>query len=216
VATAFLTAFYMFRMWFMTFSGSPRSEYHAHESPKIMTVPLMVLAGLALVSGFSLFIGSGFRAFIEGSLGSIPLSAEHESLGAIASEVLTSPFTFLVLGLVIVGILLAYRIYFVPGFDRSRFAAGIPGKFQKALENRWYISKFYDDFAVTVVYGFSKLADVFDRRVIDGAVNGFAYLGARTGNVIRKAQSGNVQRYASLVVVAIVILLLFILLVGGA
>jgi len=216
VATAFLTAFYMFRMWFMTFSGNPRSEYHAHESPKIMTVPLMALAGLALVSGFALFIGSGFRSFIEGSLGSIPLSAEHESLGAIAADVLTSPFTFLVLGLVIVGILLAYRIYYVPGFDRSRFAAGVPGKFQRALENRWYISKFYDDFAVTVVYGFSKLADVFDRRVIDGAVNGFAYLGARTGNVIRKAQSGNVQRYASLIVVAIVVLLLFILFVGGA
>jgi NADH-quinone oxidoreductase subunit L len=216
VATAFLTAFYMFRMWFMTFSGNPRSEGHAHESPKLMTVPLMALAGLALVSGFALFIGSGFRSFIEGSLGSIPLSAEHESLGAIAADVLTSPFTFLVLGLVIVGILLAYRIYFVPGFDRSRFAAGIPGKFQRALENRWYISKFYDDFAVTVVYGFSKLADAFDRRVIDGAVNGFAYLGARTGNVIRKAQSGNVQRYASLIIVAIVVLSLFILFVGGA
>jgi NADH-quinone oxidoreductase subunit L len=216
VATAFLTAFYMFRMWFMTFSNNPRSEYHAHESPNIMTVPLMVLAGLALVSGFALFIGSGFRLFIEGSLGDIPFSAEHESLGAIAADVITSPFTFLVLGIVIVGILLAYRIYFAPGFDRSRFATGIPGKFQTALENRWYISKFYDDFAVTVVYGFSKLADVFDRRVIDGAVNGFAYLGARTGNVIRKAQSGNVQRYASLIIVAIVVLLLFILLVGGA
>jgi NADH-quinone oxidoreductase subunit L len=215
VATAFLTAFYMFRMWFMTFSGSPRSEYHAHESPKIMTVPLMVLAGLALVSGFALFIGSGFRQFI-GRWGDTLPSPEYESLGAIAADVLTSPLTFLVLGLVIVGIFLAYRIYYVPGFDRSRFAAGIPGKFQRALENRWYISKFYDDFAVTVVYGFSKLADVFDRRVIDGAVNGFAYLGARTGNVIRKAQSGNVQRYASLVIVGIVVLLLFILLVGGA
>ena len=221
VATAFMTAFYMFRMWFMTFSGDPRSEYHAHESPKIMTVPLMILSGFAMVSGFALFLGSGFRQFLEGSLteGSLHdvlLTAEPESLGAIAGDVLTSPLTYLVLGLVIVGILLAYRIYYVPGFDRSRFAAGVPGKFQKALENRWYISKFYDDFAVTVVYGFSKLADVFDRRVIDGAVNGFAYLGARTGNVIRKAQSGNVQRYASLVVVAIVVLLLFILLTGGA
>ena len=221
VATAFMTAFYMFRMWFMTFSGSPRSEYHAHESPKIMTVPLMILSGFALVSGFALFLGSGFRQFLEGSLteGSPPavaLAAEHESLGAIAADVFTSPLTYLVLGLVIVGILLAYRIYYMPGFDRSRFAAGVPGKFQRALENRWYISKFYDDFAVVVIYGFSKLADAFDRRVIDGAVNGFAYLGARTGNVIRKAQSRNVQRYASLVVVAMVALLLFILLVGGA
>ena len=215
VATAFLTAFYMFRMWFMTFSGSPMSEYHAHESPNIMTAPLMVLAGLAIVSGFALFIGSGYRQFIERWGDTLP-TPEYESLGAIAGDVFASPFTYLVLGVVIVGILLAYRIYYVPGFDRSRFAAGIPGKFQRALENRWYISKFYDDFAVTVVYGFSKLADVFDRRVIDGAVNGFAYLGARTGNVVRKAQSGNVQRYASLVVVAIVVLLLFILFVGGA
>jgi proton-translocating NADH-quinone oxidoreductase chain L len=215
VATAFLTAFYMFRMWFMTFSGNPMSEHHAHESPRIMTAPLMVLAGLAVVSGFALFMGSGYRQFIERWGDTLP-SPEHESLGAIAADVFASPFTYLVLGVVIVGILLAYRIYYVPGFDRSRFAAGIPGKFLRALENRWYISKFYDDFAVTVVYGFSKLADVFDRRVIDGAVNGFAYLGARTGNVIRKAQSGNVQRYASLVVVAIVVLLLFILLTGGA
>ncbi len=216
VATAFLTAFYMFRMWFMTFSGGPRSEYHAHESPRLMTVPLMILSGLALVSGFSLFIGSGFRRFIDGSLKAIPITGEHESLAGIATEVLTSPFTYLVLGLVIVGILLAYLIYYRPGFDRTVFASGVPGRFHRALENRWYISKFYDNFALFVVYGFSKVADAFDRRVVDGAVNGVAYLGARTGNVIRKAQSGNVQRYASIIIVALIVLLLFIILLGGA
>lgn len=216
VATAFLTAFYMFRLWFMTFAGSPRSEYHAHESPKIMTIPLLILAALAIVSGFVMFISSGFKEFVEGSLGYTSAVPEHETMAALASGVFTNPFTYVVLGLVLLGIVLAYRIYFVPGFDRSRFAAGVPGKFQRALENRWYISKFYDDFAVVVVYGFSKLADLFDRHVIDGAVNGIAYLGARTGNVIRKVQSGNVQRYASLVIVAVVILLLFILYLGGA
>ena len=218
VATAFLTAFYMFRMWFLTFSGSARSEYHAHESPKIMTVPLMILTALALTSGAALFIGAGFKAFILGSLGSIPVEPETETLGEIASAVFTSPFTYLVLGLVIVGILSAYRIYYMHGFNRTIFAAGIPGKFQKALENRWYISKFYDDFALVVVFGFSKLADLFDRYVIDGVVNGVAYLGARTGGVIRKAQSGNVQRYASIVIIGIVIILFFLLYVlpGGA
>ena len=215
VATAFMTAFYMFRMWFMTFTGGPRSDYHAHESPRLMTVPLMILSGLALVSGFSLFIGSGFRRFVDGSLTHIQITGEYESFAGIAGDVLTSPFTYLVLGLVVVGIFLAYRIYYMPGFDRSVFASGVPGKFHRALENRWYISKFYDDFALTVVYGFSKIADAFDRRVIDGIVNGVAYLGARTGNVIRKAQSGNVQRYASLIVVALVVLLLFIILLGG-
>ncbi len=217
VATAFLTAFYMFRMWFMTFSGSPRSEYHAHESPKIMTVPLMILTVLALTSGAALFIGIGFKAFIAGSLGSIPIEPETETLGQIAAAVFTNPFTYLVLGLVVVGILAAYRIYFMPGFNRTIFAAGVPGKLQRALENRWYISKFYDDFAVVIVYGFSKLADLFDRYVIDGVVNGVAYIGARTGNVIRRAQTGNVQRYASIVIIGIVVILFFLLFVlpGG-
>ncbi len=215
VATAFLTAFYMFRMWFMTFTGGPRSEYHAHESPRLMTVPLTILSGLALVSGFSLFIGSGFRRFVDGSLAGMTITGEYESLAGVAAEVLSSPFTYLVLGLVVIGILLAYRIYYMPNFDRSVFASGVPGRFQRALENRWYISRFYDDFALVVVYGLSKIADAFDRRVIDGIVNGFAYIGARTGNVIRKAQSGNVQRYASLIVVALVVLLLFVILLGG-
>jgi NADH-quinone oxidoreductase subunit L len=211
VATAFLTAFYMFRMWFMTFSGEPRSEYHAHESPKIMTVPLMILAGLAVVSGFFLFIGEGFKLFLERSLEGLPmLVPEHETFADIASNVFTDVFTYLVLGLVVAGVLIAYRVYYMPGFDRSVFARGFSGRMQKVLENRWYISKFYDDFGLTVWYGFSLIADKFDRYVIDGIVNGFAYLGANVGGVIRKAQSGNVQRYASLIVLGIVLLLIFV------
>jgi len=91
------------------------------------------------------------------------------------------------------------------------FARGLSGRLQTALENRWYISKFYDDFAVKVVYGLSLVADAFDRYVIDGMVNGFAFLGARSGNVIRRAQTGNVQRYASLIVVGLCLLLIFML-----
>ena len=86
----------------------------------------------------------------------------------------------------------------------------MPGKFQKALENRWYISKFYDDFAYKLWYGFSVVADLFDRYVIDGIVNGFAYLGAQSGNVIRRGQSGDVRRYTSLVILGIVLLIMFV------
>jgi proton-translocating NADH-quinone oxidoreductase chain L len=209
VGTAFLTAFYMFRMWFMTFSGTPRSDYHAHESPKIMTVPLMILAGFAVVSGFVLFIGEGFKQFLSTSLAGISIGTAGEP-GEIASEIFSDPLTYLSLGLAVLGILIAYRIYFLPGFDRSVFARGIAGKFQRALENRWYISKFYDDFAYKLWYGFSVAADLFDRYVIDGIVNGFAYLGANTGNVIRKGQSGDVRRYTSLVILGIVLLIIFV------
>jgi len=217
VATAFLTAFYMFRMWFMTFVGSPRSEYHAHESPKLMTVPLMILTGLALTSGAALFIGEGFRAFMDKSLTGpgvgMVLEGAEESLSGIALDVLTSPFTYLVLGLVVIGILVAYRIYYMPGFNRAVFARGALGTLQRALDNRWYISKFYDDFAYKVVYGLAKVSDLFDRYVIDGVVNGIAYIGANTGGVIRKAQSGNVQRYASIIIIGIVVLIFIVLFV---
>lgn len=210
VVTAFMTAFYMFRMWFMTFAGEPRSDYHAHESPRIMTVPLVILSVLAVTSGFALFIGDGFKLFMEGSieaLGHYP----HEGILDIAVGILADPLTYLSLVLAVLGIALAYKVYYAPGFDRSVFAKGIRGKLQRALENRWYISKFYDDFALEVVYAFALMADLFDRYVIDGIVNGFAYLGANTGAVIRKIQSGDVRRYASLIVVGVVLLLVFML-----
>jgi len=176
-----------------------------------MTVPLMILAGLALVSGFALFISEGFKKFLDSSLtlSGIPL-LEPGAPAEIASEIFADPLTYLSLGLAIVGIMIAYRIYYLPGFDRAVFARGVPGAFQRALENRWYISKFYDDFAYKVWYGFSIVADMFDRYVIDGIVNGFAYLGSNSGNVLRKGQSGDVRRYTSLVVVGIVILILFV------
>jgi len=209
VATAFLTAFYMFRMWFMTFSGEPRSDHHAHESPKIMTVPLMILAGLAVVSGFFLFVGSGFKSLLTGSIEDLGV-VEHETLGEIAAGIFTDPLTYVSLALAVVGILIAYRLYFVPGFDRSVFARGVSGRLQRALENRWYISKFYDDFAYVLWYGFSLLADRFDRYVIDGIVNGIAYVATSLGGVIRKAQSGDVRRYTSIVVIGIVLLIFLV------
>ena len=211
IATAFLTAFYMFRMWFLTFAGEPRSDYHAHESPKTMTVPLIILAGLAVSSGFALFIGDGFKLFMEGSIEELVPGAAVESLGDIAVEIFTDPLTYVSLVMAFAGIFLAYRMYYVPGFDRSRFSSGVAGKLQRALENRWYISKFYDDFAVKVVYGLSLVCDAFDRYVIDGIVNGFAYLGGMTGGAIRKVQDGNVQRYTAVIVVGICLILIFVL-----
>ncbi len=218
IATAFLTAFYMFRMWFMTFAGEPRSAYHAHESPRIMTVPLMILAGLAIVSGLSLFIGDGFESFMAGSIDGLIHGGEHGTPLDLAVDIFTDPLTYLTLALAVVGILLAWKVYYVPGFDRSVFARGVNGRMQRALENRLYISKFYDDLAVKVVYGLSLVADAFDRYVIDGAVNGFAFLGGNTGGLIRRLQNGNVRRYAGLIVAgvcALLILVMYVLPWGG-
>ncbi|UCE46111.1 MAG: NADH-quinone oxidoreductase subunit L [Methanobacteriota archaeon] len=214
IATAFMTAFYMFRMWFMTFAGEPRSDYHAHESPKLMTVPLMILAVLAMSSGFALFVGDGFGYFAGESVAELFGGHHHESAADILAHIFGDPLTYVSLILATMGILLAYKIYYLPGFDRSVFARGVAGKLQRALENRWYISQFYDDFAVKVVYALSLVADAFDRYVIDGMVNGFAFLGARSGGLLRRAQSGNVQRYAVIIVVGLCLLLIFMLYVA--
>ena len=211
IATAFMTAFYMFRMWFMTFAGEPRSDYHAHESPKLMTVPLMILAALAVCSGFALFVGDGFGTFMGESIAELYHGDHHESAADIMAHIFGDPLTYVSLALAVLGILLAYRIYCAPGFDRTIFAKGIAGRFQRALQNRWYISQFYDDFAVKVVYALSLVADAFDRYVIDGIVNGFAFIGTRSGSLLRRAQSGNVQRYAAIIVVGICLLLIFML-----
>ncbi|UCE92107.1 MAG: NADH-quinone oxidoreductase subunit L [Methanobacteriota archaeon] len=211
IATAFMTAFYMFRMWFMTFAGDPRSDYQAHESPRLMTVPLIILAALAFSSGFALFIGDGFGMFAEHSIGSLFHGAHHGSAMDLLAGIFGDPLTYVSLVLAAAGILVAYAVYGKPGFDRSVFAKGVGGALQRALENRWYISKFYDDFAVKVVYGLSLVADAFDRYVIDGMVNGFAFLGTKSGEILRRAQSGNVQRYASLIVVGLCLLLIFML-----
>ncbi len=211
IATAFMTAFYMFRMWFMTFAGEPRTAYHAHESPRLMTVPLVILAALALSSGFALFVGDGFGAFAEHSIADLFEGGHHGSAADILVEIFGDPLTYVSLVLAVTGIMLAYAMYYKPRIDRSIFARGVSGSLQRALENRWYISKFYDDFAVKVVYGLSLVADAFDRHVIDGMVNGFAYLGTRSGAVLRRAQSGNVQRYASLIVIGLCLLLIFML-----
>ena len=217
IATAFMTAFYMFRMWFMTFAGEPRSDYHAHESPKLMTVPLMILAALAVTSGFALFIGDGFGAFSAESIADLYHGGHHESAADILSHIFGDPLTYVSLALAVLGILLAYRMYYLPGFDRTRFGLGISGKLQRTLQHRWYISQFYDDFAVKVVYAFSLVADAFDRYVIDGLVNGFAFLGVRSGGVMRRAQSGDVQRYTAIIVVGLCLLLMFMMFVvpGG-
>ena len=181
-------------------------------------VEILGTTAAPLFEGLSLFIGDGFESFMAGSIDGLIHGGEHGTPLDLAVDIFTDPLTYLTLALAVVGILLAWKVYYVPGFDRSIFARGVNGRMQRALENRLYISKFYDDLAVKVVYGLSLVADAFDRYVIDGAVNGFAFLGGNTGGLIRRLQNGNVRRYAGLIVAgvcALLILVMYVLPWGG-
>ncbi|MFQ6106823.1 MAG: NADH-quinone oxidoreductase subunit L [Thermoplasmata archaeon] len=170
--TAFLTAFYIFRMWFLTFAGKTRGDIHPHESPRVMTYPLIALAVFALVSGMLPLLVGGFGhlVFFE--------EAAHEGTMELLAEIFTSPLTYLTLLVAIAGIGLAYLVYYKQRISSEVFVSTAAGRgMQKLLINRYYLDAAYRGFALRVGTGMAKVADWFDRNVIDGIVNGSAKLG---------------------------------------
>ena len=225
VITAFLTAFYIFRLWFMTFHGEYRGHGHPHESPRVMTVPLMVLAGFALVSGLLAYPMQGFGnlVFFEQPAAGLPL------VGVTLQDLLLEGVS---MGVAVLGIALAWAVYETKRIPAERFTASRSGAFvHKMLTKRYWIDDAYDAFGRTVVYGFAegldwfyrrvldrivnafgiggmsaaRGTDAFDRRVIDGAVNAVSLETVRTSWRLRTRQTGQVQSYAWVVVVGIVV-----------
>src|SRR5213592_1966372 len=229
--TAFLTAFYAFRLWFMTFQGEYRGHEHLHESPRVMTTPLLILAGFTLISGLLAYPMQGFGNLVffgrpEAGFPLVGIPPVHYLLEALS------------LGVAGLGIGLAWSIYETKRIPAERFTRAPGGAFiHRMLTKRYWIDDAYDAFGRTVVYalahgldcfdrtvidgivnavarGGMRVAvesDVFDRRVIDGAVNALSLETVRTSWRLRQRQTGQVQNYAWVVVVGIVavVVLLF-------
>lgn len=207
-----ITAFYMFRLFFLVFEGESRwvSGVHPHESPKTMTVPLVLLAFLSVAGGW---VG------IPASLGGVNLFERwlepvfEPALQIIAShqnESHATEYILMVLSVVIAvsSILLARMIY----LKRTDLSSNIAAKFQflhKILANKYYVDELYDAAVVLPVVRTSNklLWKVFDIRIIDGAVNGTARLMNWMADVLRRLQGGVVQGYALAFVMGIVIIL---------
>jgi NADH-quinone oxidoreductase subunit L len=201
VLTALLTAFYMFRLWFMTFTGEPRSEEarHAHESPYVMTVPLIVLAGFAVFSGF---IGTPwwphFQQFVHWG-----------AHGVEAFDLVSASLMGLSLGVAIAGFSMAYIFYFSKRASPDDYvSAGAWKAIHRLVTEKYYIDHIYYAFAEKVVYAFTRLCDAFDIKVIDGAVNGISNGAVRAGERWRKMVTGNVQHYAVGIVIGLCLLML--------
>ncbi|MBM4249489.1 MAG: NADH-quinone oxidoreductase subunit L [Euryarchaeota archaeon] len=203
VVTALLTAFYMFRLWFMTFSGKPRSKEvdHAHESPCIMTVPLLVLAAFSISTGF---IGTPFwprfQEFINwGHHGGESFGATSGMLMAVSLVV------------ALTGALVAYLLYYRRAASPDRAVSSGAGRaVHTLLTQKYYMDHIYYWFAERVVYGFTRVCDAFDIRVIDGAVNSMSDGAVRAGGRWRRSVSGNVQHYAVGIVIGLCLLILLL------
>ena len=184
---ALLTAFYMFRLWFLTFAGVPRDHHiaeHAHESPTVMVAPLVVLAVLAVVAGWTFPGGFGVANLLEQArpagtaaattggflFGGITIPSEHEShVGAIHVTATLTAF-----GTAAVGVLLAAVMYLWRLISPT-VVAYLFRPVYRFLAGRWYFDELYHAVFVLPVLGLASLASGTDRSVIDRIIDGIAW-----------------------------------------
>jgi NADH-quinone oxidoreductase subunit L len=198
VITAGMTAFYVFRAVFMTFFGTYRGHHHPHESPAVMTVPLMALALLSL--------GGGFINVPKWLEPMFPL-AEHEDFTLMAISVAAG----------FAGIGLAYFLYVLkPGAADSVSAAF--GGLYKLVYNKYFVDEVYDAAVVKPAVAGSRavLWRGVDVAGIDGLVNGVASVARGLGDGFKLLQSGNIRSYATWVVCGSIILIITVGLMGVA
>lgn len=227
LAVAFMTAFYMTRLCFMTFFGKPRvQEYydHAHESPKTMTVPLMILAFLAIFAGWvgMPWLPKGFGSFVyHGS----PHHGHADYLLMLVSTIVAGS-----------GIVLGWLMYGKGVISPQRMGERFKPIYTLLL-NKYYFDEMYNFVIIRPLLAFCKfmwsfdnvvidgivngvakltlllawLHDLFDKYIVDGIVNGSGYTIWGIGSMIRQAQTGRVQNYAFVIFGGVVVALAIML-----
>jgi NADH-quinone oxidoreductase subunit L len=219
VLTAILTAFYTGRMMSLTFYGQKRYshdvEHHLHESPALMTFPLYVLAILAALGGFL-----GVPHLLGDYLGHMPHYLSHWLDPVVPSKHLPLVGVKIALheGVVMAGSSIVAIISYFTGvalFKKHMFVKDIVGAFspvEKILANKYYVDELY---AVIVVNPIKKIslfsANIIDKFVVDGAVNGIGSKVKRLGTGLRSLQTGDIQTYAFMMLMGLVLVVLFIL-----
>jgi NADH-quinone oxidoreductase subunit L len=211
IITAAMTSFYMFRLIFLTFHGDSRVEAdkvpHIHESPLVMTIPLMVLAALAVVGGLvglpeGFLWGNKIGDFLAPSVGEY-------------APVLHGNFVMLTsasLGLAGLGILLAWYFYLkAPGMPYL-----IAYQAQSAYDlllNKYYVDDFYNTMVTRPLFWISTfvLGRFIDSFMIDGFVNGAGLSVETGGQLSRRVETGNVQQYAFVYVLGVLAIVAYYL-----
>src|SRR5271165_1024545 len=208
VLAAFLTAFYSWRLLFLTFHGQSRADHHtlehAHESPWVMLGPLVVLSIGAVFAGWALdtwFIGADWQHFWNGSIFNGPHNEVIENLEKVPGWVEAAP---LVLGLF--GIGLAYLMYIANPLLPVRLAESF-GPIYRFVLNKWYFDEFY---TAILVQPTMRLARIFwqvgDVTLIDGVPNGLAELTSDGSREVVKIQTGSLAVYAFVMLIGVVLL----------
>ena len=231
VAGAGMTAFYMFRQLFLVFFGECRADHHVqehlHESPKVMTLPLVVLAVGSIAAGWvglpGIFGPNLFAQWLEPVLG-----AAHEAHGSGAAEGTLMVFS---VGVAAFGFYLAYLIYYRRALAPEHFSSLAGGLLYRLSYNKYYIDEIYqfvfirgtlllarigvwiDQYIIDfIVDGSARTTalvswvnGLFDNYVIDGIVNQLADSTFAAGDKFRKVQTGNINSYLYVILGAVIV-----------
>jgi NADH-quinone oxidoreductase subunit L len=181
--TAGLTAFYMFRLLFMTFFGEPRMsdevKHHVHESPRTMTWVLMALAGLSVVGGYLNWpvetLGRWLDPVFENPAARAAAEAAHGMEGALMALSVVAALA---------GLGVAYAVY-VKQPQLAERAAQAAGPVYSLLAHKYYVDEVYDALVVDRVKNVGNMAAALDLAVVDGGVNGVGWLTRTTAEASR-------------------------------
>lgn len=209
--TVFMTAFYTFRVVFMTFGGeyrggSPEAHGKPHESPPVMVAPMVILAVLAVVSGFWNVTGQ-FGAFMG--------HGETHSFAAGFFGILTHTLPWISLIMAGLGILLAYAIYSAQWLSAERIGSLFKPLYTLFYRKYW-LDELYENIIIRIVLlkGLFAGFQILDSDGVDGAVNGIADGTIAAGRVVRRAQTGQLQLYGLFIGIGVVAIILVLYLAG--
>jgi NADH-quinone oxidoreductase subunit L len=234
VCGAGMTAFYMFRQLFMTFYGNCRADHHTqehlHESPQVMTLPLVVLAIGAVFAGFiglpGVLGGSQFTQWME------PVIHAHEE--AHAAHALEWGLMAASVSVAACGAFVAYLMYYRESLSPETFVNLAGGLFYRLFDRKWYFDEIYQVIFVNGTLLLARLGSLFDQYIIDGIVDGSAALVRFAawleglfdqyiidgivnlianvtfgiGNKFRRVQTGNINSYLYGILIAVVLIII--------
>src|SRR5690348_779514 len=219
MAGALLTACYMFRLIFLTFHGEPRYDehhVHVHESPKVMLVPLVILAILSVIGGWFVlptYWGGKdyFKSFLD------PVFGASQELAMKLHPGYTEPphsleYQMAAIAVIVafIGFLIALYLYIIRPSAAKKLANGLRPIYT-LLWNKYWVDELYGAVIIGPLIWLSRnvLWKVIDVGLIDGTVNGTAFVSRGVGGGLRRMQGGNTRSYAAWVVIGAVAVTIF-------
>jgi NADH-quinone oxidoreductase subunit L len=208
LVTALLTSFYMFRLWYLTFMGEPRSETaHPYENPRSMLIPLVILAILSVCGGW---VGiERFSAYLA------PAAQAHRPMPS-GNPALEFILTIAAVLVALEGWLIADKYYRRKLERPTQLAAALPAGY-KLLSNKYYVDEIYGAVIVKPLFAFSKyfLGWVVDTAILGGIAWLLAGIASISGMILQRWQSGNLRSYAAWLAAGAAAILLFLLLTSS-